>query len=82
MGAIFSPLLTGIYPIWLIATARRQHNFASRLKFLSSPFILATLFVLLVIAVLAHRLFIWELPLGRISAFADVTLIIGLSGWL
>lgn len=72
VGALTLPLLGGIFPMLLVAAARRRGERVpgTSLRWLGSPVVVGLVVALYLGAVVAHALFIWTNPLERLVAGA------------
>ena len=75
-GTIAASLLSGIFPVLLLAAGRRRGDLlpASAPRFLGRPLVLGGIFALYLAAIVLYGLFIWQQPVMRLSALAAACL--------
>jgi hypothetical protein len=66
------PLVTGIFPMLLVAASRRNGDIVpgAFLRFMGNPLIVWGTYLLFLVGVLAHGFLIWSDPVQRITALA------------
>jgi amino acid permease len=80
VGALVVPVLGGVFPMLLIAAARRRGERVpgTSLRWLGSPLMVAFVVALYLSGVVAHALIIWTGPVERIAAAATALAIVTL----
>ncbi|PYN97738.1 MAG: hypothetical protein DMD91_16725 [Candidatus Rokuibacteriota bacterium] len=70
LGVISSSIFSGIIPVLLIASSRKKGEVVPGvvLKFVGHPLVLGAVYLIYVVVLLSHGLFIWENPVSRASA--------------
>ncbi|MFW6091336.1 MAG: aromatic amino acid transport family protein [Actinomycetota bacterium] len=70
IGTLAAPLIAGIVPVLLLASSRRRGDYVPALRVLSMrhPVTAGAVYVLFLLALVAHATVIWTAPVGRISA--------------
>jgi amino acid permease len=80
VGIIFVALLTGVFPVLLLAASRRKGDYVPGFfwRFLGHPLVTATLYLFFLFTLLLHGLVIWQEPLPRVLALAVSVMILAL----
>ncbi|CAN5584627.1 hypothetical protein BH23CHL7_BH23CHL7_16290 [soil metagenome] len=80
VGALILPLLGGVFPMLLVAAARRRGERVpgTSLRWLGHPAVVALVTCIYLGGLVAHALFIWTDPVERIVAGATTLVMIGL----
>jgi amino acid permease len=78
VGILTIPLLGGIFPMLLLAAARRRGEFVPRpvVAIIGHPFVVGAISLLYIAAIALHGLVIWQGPLERVLA---LTVAVGVS---
>ena len=69
-GVITLPVLAGIFPILMLAASRRKGDYVPGLvwRFLGHPVVVVGVYLIFLVSILLHGLFIWSDPLPRLAA--------------
>ena len=79
--ALIVPLVGGIFPMLMLASSRRKGEYApsAAINWLGHPIIVGGTFVLFIVSVFAHGLFIWQDPFQRVIALAVGIIMVGMT---
>jgi amino acid permease len=81
VGTIVVSLLAGIFPVLLLRSSRRKGEYpaAAVYSILSHPTLLAAIYLLFLVSVLAHGMVIWDGPVERAGALLAAAVTIGMT---
>ena len=77
-GVIAVPIFAGIFPCLLIVSSRRKGDIAPGVvsRVLGWPALIATVYVLFLLGILLHGLFIWDQPMERAAAIVATVILV------
>ena len=81
LGVIVDSLMTGIFPILLLAASRRKGELVPQVvyRFLGNPLLLTGIYLLFLFNLFFHGLVIWQNPLQRLIGIAIALLMLGVT---
>jgi hypothetical protein len=81
IGVVTVSVLGGIYPMLLLVASRRKGEYIPGLvfRFLGSPPVVATIYLLFLANLVVHGVIIWHNPLERLSALLVAVLVVGVT---
>ncbi len=80
VGALVLPLLGGVFPMLIVAAARRRGERVpgTRFGWLGNPVVVAAVIALYLGGIIAQGLFIWTAPIERIAAAVTTVIMLAL----
>jgi amino acid permease len=70
IGVVTVPVLAGIFPMLILVASRRKGDYVpgSVWRFLGQPVVVVGLYLIFLVSILVHGLFIWSDPVPRLAA--------------
>jgi hypothetical protein len=78
LSVLALPLLSGIFPVLLLAATRRKGDFVPQVvyRLLGSPLVLAAIYLVFLAIIVIHAVFIWQDPLQQSGAWFVVLMVL------
>jgi len=84
LGVVVVPLLGGMFPVLMVVSSRRKGEYKPGIepRLFGNRIVLTGVYLLFLLSLLAHGLFIWKATLPRIAVLLVAVLVLALTIWI